>query len=209
MENKRIYNRQIGLIAVILSGISVFLWFFTQKGYLSHFGINPTSKAIANICGLIGITLFSYSMVLATIYKKYEHFEYIYKPHHLIGKTAAFFMLIHPLLTSIRFFNRSIDGGLYFIFKDFEIPLLFGKVALFGTIILMLYALYIKTQPKLWIFIHRFFFLIFILAILHVTFLENDLNKNLFLKVYIFFLMYFTLGFVAYNNLIKKTTKKT
>lgn len=209
MEDKKTPKHYIWSIAIILCIIPIMLWFFTKRPYIHHVGINSTSHAIANFCGLIGITLLSYSVILSTLFKGFENFGYLYRPHHLIGKIAAIFIISHPLLTSIRFFHTSFTSGLYLIFGDFDIELVFGKLALIGTIVLMLYALYIKTESKLWKFIHRWFFLIFLLAVLHVTFMPNDLNKNISLKIYIFSLMYSTIGFIVYKNFIRSLTKKS
>jgi predicted ferric reductase len=207
MDNSK-KNVLVWLSATLLIAVAIILWFFTNDPYIKRFDLNSLSKSIANILGLIGIILFSFDITLSTLFKGYAKFAYLYKPHHLTGKMVAISIILHPLFQSVRFFNSSLKNGLNFLFFNFQIPLILGKIALFGLIILMLFTLYIKTRPDVWRFIHKWFILIFILAIAHITFIDSDLSDNIYLKVYMLSISCFSLSLIFYKNIIKKYLSK-
>ncbi|MBN2479142.1 MAG: hypothetical protein JXA94_02845, partial [Parachlamydiales bacterium] len=141
-----------------------------------------------------------------TLFKSSKKFNYLYSPHHLLGKISAIFIIFHPFLLSVRFFYRSFQRGISFIFHN-HLGVIFGEIALVGTILLIVLSLSKKLPKNFWKFFHKLFLLIFILIICHILFTKNDLLKNISLKIYIYSIMFGSLGYIIYEKIRKKISK--
>ncbi|MCA9390330.1 ferredoxin reductase family protein [candidate division WWE3 bacterium] len=167
----------------------------TSYGWFSLFG---------RASSLMGITLFSINLILSTRHQLLEKFFYglnkVYVAHHLIGGTSLIFLLVHPLLLSLRFipsdWYQAAQLLIPSITEPIDWPLNFGIIALYGMIFLMVVTIFIKLHYELWLWTHKFLGLVFFLGVLHSFLIPSDISSDSFLGIY--FLIVSSLGLCAY-----------
>ncbi len=144
----------------------------------------------------------------------------VYIAHHILGGLALILLSFHPVLLSLRYITKIslsspyiagsfhqaalvlLPNGLTPVNALFNThldnhaivleqwALLFGIIAFWGMVVLLLVTFFIKIPYRIWIVTHRFLGAAFFFAGLHVLFITSDVSTHPGLKYYI-------LGFTA------------
>lgn len=149
----------------------------------------------------------------------------VYIAHHLLGALALIFLTFHPLFLALRYLVPNIvsgfdpttfklaalqlvPNGLFPIralldtsAQYHEVVLqqwatMFGSIAFWGMVGLLLVTFFIKIPYRLWLFSHKFLGLAFFIGGLHVLFISSDTSKDPVMKWYILTIV--AIGLVAF-----------
>ncbi len=160
-----------------------------------------TLYSIGQIAGIIGLTLYSFNLLLSTRIKFFEDLfggiNKVFIAHHLIGGVALIMLLIHPLALSLRMIPSGIhEAALLFVPQLSNLPVAYGIIALYGTIILLILTFYATMPYRIWLLTHKFLGAFFFLAGLHVLLTPNALTEHHALRNYL--LGFCVLGILAF-----------
>jgi predicted ferric reductase len=111
----------------------------------------------------------------------------MYIVHHLSGAIAFVLVMFHPLFISGSYLTISIISAAELLWPSMDnLPVLYGIVALFLTIILLVITLYIQIEYDLWKITHKFLGVALFFIVLHVTTTPSSLSSQVVLQIYIF-----------------------
>jgi len=161
-----------------------------------------------------------YSTRLRFLEQLFGGLNRVYIAHHILGGLALILLSFHPVLLSMRYITKIsltspflkgsfhqaalllLPNGLTPVNALFNTrldnhaivleqwALLFGIIAFWGMVVLLLVTFFIKIPYRIWIVMHRFLGAAFFFAGLHVLFITSDVSTHPALRNYI-------LGFVA------------
>ena len=155
--------------SLVVLGASVF-WLaeFAFQYFLLAKG-NAASSLIRSFA-LAGATLVSSALFSSAIFKWFPHTAVYWRLRRYLGVAGTVFVALHAL--SVYVFTYQFDFlNAYYTLNPFENPIVFGT---FAFVILFVMASIStdwaveKLTPRVWKFIHRFVYLAFVSAILHV-----------------------------------------
>lgn len=155
----------------------------------------------------------------------------VYIAHHLLGGLALVMLSIHPLALALRYLNfEAIFSGTFESFKLAALMLvpngllpvealfntghvfhqsvlqqwaiLFGIVAFWGMVGLLLVTFFISIPYRVWLFTHRFLGVAFAIAAVHVLFINSDTSTSLGLKVYMLTIIGIGIAAFIYKTLL-------
>lgn len=179
-----------------------------------------TLGSIGKITGFIGLAMYALNLVYATRLKFLENWfgglNRVYIAHHILGGLALIFLVFHPLLLAGKIAFTSVrEAALFFLphgltpvgaFFDanndfhYEVlqqwAILFGSIALFGMVILLVLTFFVKLPYRVWLFTHKFLGLAFFFAGLHVIFISSDTSQSPTLKWYLIIMC--AIGIIAF-----------
>lgn len=183
-------------------------------------GFTPIMLAIGKVAGLVGTVLYALSLVLSTRLKFLESsfggLNRVYVAHHIIGGLSLVLLTFHPLFLALRYVNYNvreaalvlIPNGLSPIGALFDAKhvvhedvlqqwaILFGSIAFWGMVVLLLITLFIKIPYRLWLLTHKFLGVAFLISGLHIFFIQSDTSTMGALKIYM--LSIIAIGLIAY-----------
>jgi len=149
-----------------------FLWLLATSNSWKATGINHTLKGIGSFFGLIGYCFFSLSLFLSSRWKKLEDWlgglDQIYRTHILIGIWGFCFILIHPLILSLKWVPDRMSKFLLFFFPLHDrLSVNLGSYS-FWLMVIILGITLLKLLPyDKWKISHKFMSIVFILASFH------------------------------------------
>lgn len=159
-----------------------------------------TFESLGEMAGLVGITMFSLSLVLSARMEIFEDFfggmNRVYIVHHILGGTAFIFLLVHPLLLAFSRITISWKTAAQFLLPGTDWAINLGMTALLCMISLLFITFFVKLPYQLWRFTHKFMGAVFLLGATHSFFVSNAFQKFKPLEYYMFFI--FGLGLLAY-----------
>src|SRR5260221_6771840 len=111
----------LGWILIIFLSLSPIIpWSIVQPIHSRFTDQYSSFKSIAELLGLIGVSLFSLNFVLSTRMKILEDFfggmNRMYIAHHIFGGVALILLLFHPLATAASLMQYSLKGAALYIF---------------------------------------------------------------------------------------------
>ena len=130
-----------------------------------------TLRSVAVICGLVGITAFASNLILggriAIIEPFFGGLDRMYRIHHRIGLVAYNFLLAHGALMVASAATVSWDAVVQLISPSSGWTVTLGVIALAGLLVVMLLTLYARINHEVFLWVHRFFGLVFLIGAVH------------------------------------------
>ncbi len=202
---------KIGLIVIFLvSFIPVLIWISLRPLAFRFENAYLTLTSVGQLTALIGITLFSMGMVLSARLKFLEPYfgglDRMYNVHHIVGTLAFIFLLVHPLVLSVRYISMSFYDAGAFLLPSADWPRNFGIFSLALFIGLLYATFFAKWKYQVRRFAHQILGVAFFLGALHTFFIPSDISNNAILKYPMFLLVAFALAAFSYRTLFGRTT---
>jgi predicted ferric reductase len=198
---------QIGPLAIfILALVPAVLWAGMLPLSARFAGYHVSITSLAQLSGLVGISLFALVLILGARLAWLEDFfgglNKIYTLHHLLGGLAFTLLLLHPLFSAAAFIPSSLVQAAAAISPFSSQPLLLGWLALGTMIILLGLTFYLRPGYQLWKFTHKFLGLAFFLGGLHAFFIPSDIAHNVWLRTYVLGLAAVALTAYTWHSLL-------
>lgn len=214
-------NQLLGwVITAVACLVPVIIWLFMEP--LSQRFVSPTVAllSIGKLAGLVGLVMYALNLIYATRLRFLENWfgglNRVYIAHHLLGGLALILLCLHPLFLALRYGTNSIYEAAIFLLphglspaKAFFNPdasahvgvlqqwaILFGMIAFWGMVVLLIITFFIKLPYRVWLFTHKFLGVAFFFAGLHVLFISSDTADSAPLKYYL--LSIAALGILAF-----------
>lgn len=151
--------------------IPILLWTQAAPVGLRFGEAAATLRSLAVLCGLAGIVAFSCNFVLgariALIEPYFGGLDRMYRIHHRIGLVAYNLLIGHGvLMIASVWVTGSFDAAVRLVFAT-SWTVTFGTLALAGMIVVMGLTLYAHVNHEMFLWLHRFFGLVFALGALH------------------------------------------
>jgi predicted ferric reductase len=211
-------------ITVILCSIPIFLWARIHP-VSSVDGFVSTMLNLGRITGLVGTVMYALNLVYATRLRFLEDWfgglNRVYIAHHMLGGLALVMLSFHPLFLALRYVTTNIKqaalllvpNGLFPVSALFdttheyhEVVLqqwatMFGSIAFWGMVGLLLVTFFIKLPYRLWLFTHKFLGAAFFIAGLHIFFISSDTSSDAVMKWYMLVIVAIGLAAFVYKTL--------
>lgn len=188
-----------GAFALVLL-IPIVLWSVIEP--LSYrFGTTITFfSSLGKLAGIVGITLFAVTLVLATrlplLDRCLKGLTEVHLYHHYLGAFSFLFILAHPLLMLVQYLAISVPAAALFLLPGGGLEKDLGIYALLGMIAVMMVTLFARLIYQIKLTTHKMFGVIFVLASFHMLLISSDVSSYTPLKVYMFGIV--VLGTAAY-----------
>jgi len=148
------------ILVFLLSIIPFILWIFAPKINAPFGSLQNSLVSFGEIFALIGLTMFSINLILATrlrfLEDLFDGLNKVYENHNIIGQIAFILLLFHPLLLLPRYASNIKETFSFLFFSDLWSHN-FGIIALWLMIILIILTLYLKPKYNFWKITHKFF----------------------------------------------------
>ncbi len=206
LKNKR---GQI-LFYVLFVVIPLSLWtFFSNLDTASLFsGYRTTALTIGKLMGITGICFFSGNLLLSGRYKLVDKLfgglDKVYLFHRQTGKNTFYLLTVHMLAMTAAYSEPTFQSAIAFIFDYTNTPIVWGKLAYTGLLIIICITLFVKIKYERLKFIHMFMGSFLILGGLHAYLIPSDIAFNMYLRWYILILV--SIAILSY--LIRTVFKK-
>lgn len=205
-EPQRLQNSRFGWVLIVLGCLipSIFIMLDQKGRFASGAQILLT---LGDITGVIGLCLYAFDLILAMrlswIEDIFGGLNKVYVAHAILGSTALMFVLIHPVLLSIRLLPDGLKAaGSLFIPSLHYIGTAYGILATIAMLGLLFITLYIHLPYKLWLVTHKYLGATFLLVGLHVLFSPNSITDNIFVHAYLLILVFLGLAAFVYRTLL-------
>ena len=186
----------------VLAVWPVVIWAGMQPWSVRFAGYGATMVSLAQISGLVGITLFAQVLILGSRVAWLENYfgglGRMYVIHHQAGGLALILLLFHPLFTAAAGLPVSLAQAGALIWPLQSWVILLGWAALGLMILLLVLTFYCRPEYQIWQFTHKFLGVAFFLGALHVWLVPSDIAHNGWLRWYIF-----SLGAIALTLYIR------
>lgn len=189
MKNK--FN--FGLIlSLLVSLITIFIWFIVRSGTPTFETYSSFTHSFGQLFGLIGVALFSLSLLFMTRFKFLENLfgglDKMYEYHHKFGIISFILILFHPILLVLKFVPSNFKLAAKYLLPSGAWSVNFGIIALGIMILLIVLTMFIYLKYQKWKFSHKFLGLVYMLTLLHIFLVTTDISRYLALKVYMIIL---------------------
>ncbi len=206
-------------VTVVLCLIPVVLWarlhpLETINGFI------PTMLNLGRVTGLVGTVMYALNLVYATRLRFLEYWfgglNRVYIAHHMLGGLALIMLSFHPLFLALRYITTNMKQAALQLVPNGLFPLgalidrnhefhasvlqqwatMFGSIAFWGMVGLLLVTFFIKLPYRLWLFTHKFLGVAFFIAGLHIFFINSDTSRDPLMKGYVLTIV--AVGLVAF-----------
>lgn len=186
----------VGLACVI----PVALWAQATPASLRFGEAQTTLRSLAVVCGLAGIIAFASNLILggriALIEPFFGGLDRMYRIHHRIGVVAFNLLIAHGALMLASVATDSWGAAVQLISPSQNWTVTFGVIALVGMIVIMGLTLYARINHEVFLWVHRFFGLVFLIGALHAF--RTPGVKSLSTALTIYLGAFAVAGLVAY-----------
>ncbi len=192
-------RKNIGWLTVLfLSFFPVIRWAVILPLNYRFFDLSATMTSLGQIAGLVGMAMFSVSLILGARLKFLDKYfcglDKVYQNHHIVGAVSFSLLLFHPLFLVVRHIQISLRDAALFFMPSRDLAVGYGITSLFLMIVLMVMTFYIQLKYQRWKLSHKFLVLVFIFAVLHSFYVASDISRDSILRVYILGLVAIGLG---------------
>jgi predicted ferric reductase len=175
-----------------LTILAIPLWLISYPETTFRHNLNPWLISSSQLAGLLGFVLYSFSLLLSTRLKWVEDsfggLDKVYQAHHNIGKIAFFLLLYHPLALAARWIPQDFGKAIQYLLPTHRrLAIDLGSWALLVFFLLMLVTLIIKIPYDKWKLTHKLTGIVFLLIIPHFFLLDELVNANIPLAIYVGF----------------------
>ena len=175
----------VTITAILL--FTLVLWVISKNGsLLSQIQTQPLLM-LSQICALWSVILIGISFVLASRTKwlaaKLGGMDKVVKLHMYLGGLNFALVFWHPLLLILQALPDR-QSALGYLWPSFQ-PWLYGALAIYGFLLVLLFALYIKIRYPYWKTVHDLLIFPMLLAGLHLLTVTSDVSRSWPLKLWI------------------------
>ena len=146
------------------------------------------AQAIAQLTGLLGMVLLSWSYLLAARHSLWERLfgglDRAYKAHHIVGGMSFVLLLQHPIAMIIGSLPRNALL-LYLVPFRAGWDYTTGQLALYVLLLLLVLTLYVPLSYRVWKWTHEWMGLVIFLGGIHGLLIVSDVSRSWPLRVYI------------------------
>ena len=146
------------------------------------------AQAIAQLTGLLGIILLSWSYILAARHTLWERLfgglDRAYKAHHIVGGLSFVLLLQHPIAMIIGSLPRNALL-LYLVPFRAGWDYTAGQLSLYVLLLLLVLTLYVPLSYRLWKWTHEWMGLVILLGGIHSLLIVSDVSRSWLLRIWI------------------------
>jgi predicted ferric reductase len=158
-------------VIVVACLIPLWLWAEADPAGL-RFGDNTaTLRSIAILFGWAGIVAFSCNLVLGARIAFLEPFfgglDRMYRVHRRVGITSFQLLMVHGVLMLVSASTDSFDAAVELVLPTTNWTGALGALALVGMTIVIGFTIYSHVNHEMFLWIHRFFGLVYAFGALH------------------------------------------
>ncbi|MCB9362900.1 ferric reductase-like transmembrane domain-containing protein [Candidatus Woesearchaeota archaeon] len=180
MKTKSLF---VWLLIIVFGSIPIALLILLGPGDYSS-----PSHTLGQIAGLVGLNLFALTFVFSTRARWIEWFfdglDKLYPVHAFLGASSLVLLLLHPILLVLKFIPEHWNLAAKYLVPGGLISVDLGIISLAGLIALIMITLYAKIGYQKWKLSHEFMGLIFIIGIIHVFMVREDVARDLIFDGY-------------------------
>jgi predicted ferric reductase len=164
-----------------VAALPILLWFFAAPLDERFSSTYTTLTSLGRVSGIIAATLFCLTLILTARMRLLEDLfgglNRTYIAHHIMGGIALCVLLTHPIFFALRATMISpFDGALQLLPWGGTPAKLFGVVALWLFIGLMVVTFYAKLPYRIWLVTHKLAGLVLLGMIVHVLLASQDVT---------------------------------
>lgn len=191
-------------VLLFISLLPAVIWYFFRENTYGLTSYADLTHAIGQLSGLIGMTMFALTFVLATRFKFIEDtfggLDKVYIVHSIMGGVSFVLILIHPLFLVLKFVPQNINlAATYLLPTPLHISINLGIIAFISMILLLSVTFYFKIKYNIWKMSHKFLGFVFIFACLHIFLIRDELARdNIFTGYYIYVAIVSLIGISAF-----------
>jgi len=204
----KIKNNLGWVIFIVLSLVPVVFWYFLKPINARFVSLTTSLTSLGQITGLVGMAMFSLTLVLSARLKFLENYfgglNKVYIAHHIFGSIAFILLLFHPLILAGKFIQVSIRSAALFLLPGGDWTNNFGIIALALMMLFLILTFFTKLPYQIWKFSHKFLGAAFFFAGLHSFFINSDISRDPFLRVYMFTLAGIGFATFIYHSILSK-----
>jgi predicted ferric reductase len=195
------------IIGWLLALIPVGLWLIS--GEVKPGNTWSNLRILGQLCGILGISLFSVNFILAARFPWVEYcfsgLDKVYKAHHQWGAYAFIFMLLHPTFLALQYLGISAKAVIQFVVSGLtDFAVLWGELALGVVFIVLFVTFYVRTKYEHWKSLHQWVGLGAIFAAIHVYVIPSTTARYEPLRWYIIGLISTAILAWLYTTVFKK-----
>jgi predicted ferric reductase len=177
---------------IIFSLIATWLIWLGSKAYFNDWFADPF-RYVAKTASLGATILMCWSLILSCRFLVIENLfgglDKVYKAHRIVGKSAFYLVLLHPLFLSFHRLPNMLGWVSFFGLQDStNSRYLMGHnlgVAVLGLMVLLIaLTIWIQLKYENWKWLHSWFGLVVALTALHIILVEADVSKYPWLGVW-------------------------
>ncbi len=183
------FKNKLGWFSIIcLSAIPVLILYLSNPLSIDFSSFAATMTSLGKIAGISGMAMFALNLVLATRFSFLEDYfggiDKMYKAHRIFGSTAFILLLFHPIMLAARYIPISIGYAATSLLPGSDWSVNLGIAALFLMMILIVLTIFVKMPYDKWKSTHKFLGMAFFLASLHTLFIQSDVSRFMWLRMY-------------------------
>lgn len=173
---------------------------------------------LGQVTGIAGMLLYSLNLILAVRLRFMEDYfgglNRMYIAHHLTGGIALILLSFHPVLLSLRYFEKITLEAFHLAAKFLwvhpisiktpitnDMAINFGIIGLLGMVVLLILTFFVHLPYRIWLFTHKFLGAAFFFASLHILFVKGTVADDGFLRWYLLGFAVVGLVSAAYRTL--------
>ena len=143
-------NKKIIIFISFFALIPVLIWLPMKSMDIRFGGVIQTFVSFGQLSALVGMTLFSLSLVLSARLKVFDRYlggiNYVYQVHHFIGGLAFILLLFHPLFLLARTIPISLSYSAQFLLPEGNLAKDLGIYSLVLMIILLVLTFFVDMK---------------------------------------------------------------
>lgn len=187
--------------------ITVVMWLISKQRPGGWDGVD-FFRGLSQVTALLVLNAYTVVIIMAArnraIEKIYGGLDKSYKTHGQIAKVAFFVMLAHPLLLIPSMAERGIPWTSLLLpvgpwAAGFENARLFGVIAYYGFILLVLLTLFRRMDYQHWLLSHKFMGIFYVAAVAHTYMANSDVRAHEGLRTWITICVVFGLSAWLYK----------
>ncbi len=184
------FKKNTGLILIlVLVFLPVAIWAAMLPLNYRFFNLSATMTSLGQLTGLIGMAMFSVSLILGARLKFLEKYfnglDKIYQNHHIFGAISFSLLLFHPLFLVVKYVQFSLRDAALFLLPSADDAINDGIESLVLLIVLMVLAFFARLKYHHWKFFHKFTVIAFILGVNHTFEIVSDISRDNLLRAYV------------------------
>lgn len=200
-------------LIVLISFLPAIIWYFFKPYKEITLNYGNLTHILGQLSGLIGMTLFSLTFLLAARLKfiedLFEGLDKVYVVHRVVGGSALVLIMMHPIFLVLKFIPSNVSLAATYLLPGTLMSINFGIFALLVMILLIYLTLYSKMKYNTWKFSHKFLSLVFIFAVLHIFLVKGDASQDsIFTGYYIYATIVSLIGGISMLYIVFVNTMK-
>lgn len=185
--------KNLGIYAIIALCLAlVIIWFSVRQGTPTFNNYDIATHSLGQLSGLIGMILFSLTMVLSTRLGFLEDYfgglDKMYKTHHIIGALSFILLLFHPILLVLNFLPSNVPQAAIYLLPSSSWAVNLGIISLLAMILLIVLTFFISMKYQNWKLSHKWMSIVYFIALLHIFLVTTDISRYPPVKYYMIFI---------------------